>query len=109
MLVPEAGNSSQTRVIFAERSKIIAALTPGDRVFVSCGAFAHVTLLYRRDRESKKLLFIDPLYEFWNPTINSCVSKFELLPDKNRRYLSSVSEDDIAEMLQAVITVRNAE
>jgi hypothetical protein len=108
ILVPLSGTPPQSRMILAEKAKIISELEPGDRVFVSCGPLAHVTILYRRDRNSRKLLFVDPLYEFWVPSVNTCVSKFDLVEDRNRRFLTAIGEEDVAEMLQAVITVRDA-
>ena len=79
---------------------------PDDRVFVDCGPLAHVSILYKRDRERRMLYFIDPQYEFWQH--NSCVTHFELIEDIHKRYLSALSESDIADMLQAVITIRDA-
>jgi hypothetical protein len=108
LLVPGAMSSTASRIITAGTEKIISELQPGDRVFVTCGAFSHVAVLYRRDRVSQKLLFTDPLYEFWIPGINSCVSSFLLVEDKHKRFLSAVSESDVSAMLQAVLTARNA-
>jgi hypothetical protein len=84
----------------------LAELIPGDRVFVGCGPLSHVAFFFRRDETKKRLLFLDPNYEFWQPTHNSCVTSFEFVEDKHNRYLSSVPEDDVESMIEAVITLR---
>lgn len=106
-LLAPIGESTQKRIIPTDAATIVNELVPGDRVFLSCGPLAHVAVLYRRERVTKKLLFIDNLYEFWQPSHNSCVKNFALVEDKHKRYLSAVDEADVAGMLQASITVRD--
>lgn len=117
-LVPEVSNGdvyievagpstiASPRAVSADAHNILAELIPGDRVFVGCGPLSHVAFFFRRDETKKRLLFLDPNYEFWQPTHNSCVTSFEFVEDKHNRYLSSVPEDDVELMIEAVITLR---
>jgi hypothetical protein len=96
------------RAVSADAHNILAELIPGDRVFVGCGPLSHVAFFFRRDEAKKRLLFLDPNYEFWQPAHNSCVTSFEFVEDKHKRYLSSIPEEDAESMIEAVITLRDA-
>lgn len=95
------------RVVGAGKSAMLAELSPGDRVFLDCGPLSHVAFFFRRDNERKRLLFLDPNYEFWHPSHNSCVTSHELVEGLHKRYLSSIPEIEVAEMLSAVLTMRD--
>lgn len=108
LLVAGSTTTTGAMIIPLEKQQILSSLRPGDRIFVNCGPLAHVSILYKRDIQRRLLYFIDPTYEFWQQSHNSCVNSFDLVEDAHKRYLSVLTEDDVADMLQAVIVARNS-
>jgi hypothetical protein len=50
---------------------------------------------------------VDGLFEYWQPTHNSCITKFDLMPYKFGGLLARVSLGEVLPMIQAVITFRD--
>jgi hypothetical protein len=86
---------------------ITSNLQPNDVLVVRCGLFTHITKIARIDLHENKVLFSDPLWEFWQPSHNSCVSSFELVRDSYNRFFPSVPLTDVSSMTEAVITIRS--
>ena len=108
LLYPKGAAPPSPRSVKMSTVNIMSQLRPSDRVFLSCGGIAHVAILSRADAANGTLLFIDPLFQYWQPSHNSCVSSFKLVRDRYERYLSAIPASDIAEMLVGVITIRRA-
>lgn len=86
---------------------ITSNLQPNDMLIVRCGPLTHITKISKIDREEGKILFSDPLWEFWQPTHNSCVNMFSVVKDSYNRFFPSIPLQDVSSMIEAVVTLRN--
>lgn len=107
LIVPGNRKFADRAMISMERPLIEKAIAPGDRVIVRCGALTHIAIVYRTDLAANKIYFADPLAEYWQPSHNSCVSKFDLIEERNKRFLAIVPARDVLNMLDAVIVFRD--
>lgn len=108
LLYPSGNAPPSSRAIKMNKPDIIAGLQPGDRMFLTCGGLAHVAIFARRDIKTSNLMFIDPLFQYWQPSHNSCVSSFKLKQENYQRFLSVVPAADVKEMLVGVLTIRRS-
>jgi hypothetical protein len=107
VILPEGSSAGLKNELSANRAFILANLQPNDMVVVRCGILTHIATIFRIEKIENRVLFSDPLWEFWQPSHNSCVNSFELVKGSYNRFLASVSLEDVGSMIEAVVTVRN--
>jgi hypothetical protein len=107
LLVPGTRKFDDPAMISLDSAEIGRQLSPGDDVFVRCGFLTHVARLYKIDREAGTLSFVDGLFEYWQPSHNSCITTFDLTPFKLGGFLARVSLREILPMIQGVVTFRD--
>lgn len=108
MVVPNLQANDDPQIVGSSARAIMSEISSGDVVFLRCGPLSHVAFLQRANRENGTLDFADPIYEYWQPTHNDCVSSFDLVKDGDPSiYVSRIRAADVEEMLQAVFTLRN--
>jgi hypothetical protein len=93
------------------RRELASVMLPGDQVIVRCGSLVHQATVWRLDKINNELRILDPFYEFWQPTHNSCIERFRLLPYKTGwigRDLVILSLSEVEPILEAVIALRDS-
>ena len=106
MFVPATvpGDNTYTRVL--SRGEIISNILPDDTIIVRCGPIAHVAVVYKLNLNQDEIWLTDPLYEYWQPSHNACMSKYGLIDGPDNGYLVVVSAKEVEATLQGVITQR---
>jgi hypothetical protein len=84
-----------------------SVLGPSDYVFVRCGALAHVAVIHHVDQASDRIYLVDGLWQFWQPSHNSCITNFDLVPVQHGGFLAEVSLSDLIGILEAIATLRD--
>lgn len=107
LLVPGDRKFADPAIISLDSAEIARQLSPGDEVFVRCGPLTHVVRLYKIDRDAGTLGFVDGLFEYWQPSHNSCISSFDLAPLKLGGFLARVRLSEVLPMIQGVVTFRD--
>lgn len=102
--VSEAGDGSQSLVV--PRDRVGTALHVGDRVYVRCGALAHVATVFSVAPESDEIVFVDGLFEYWEPEKNFCISDFSQPHWKYGYHHTRLRLSEVAAMLVAVESTR---
>ena len=108
LLVPAGVNESDPYVLNVPRKSVLSNILRDDTVIVRCGPISHVAVVYNFTEQQDRILFIDPLYEYWQPSHNACMSGYQLVDGPNNGYLVSVSASEVSAILQGVITRRAA-
>ena len=88
------------------QSQLMENLQNGDRLVVRCGQLTHMAIVWSVD--ARNVVFLDPFYEFWQPTHNVCVKHMNLIAYKYSRLLVGVPRDEVGKMLEAIATIRDA-
>lgn len=107
LLVPGTRKFTDPYMISMTTEELSRHLSPSDVVVARCGPFTHLASVYKIDREAGTVGFVDALFEFWQPTHNSCITKFHLVPFIHGGYLATVSLQELLPMIQEVITYRD--
>jgi hypothetical protein len=107
LLVPGAAQCEDESIISLSRRDIVALLGPSDYAVVRCGAITHVAMVHHVDRVADRLYFADGLFQYWQPSHNSCITRFDLLPFAHGGFLAAVPIHDVEPMIQAVATLRD--
>jgi len=107
LLVPGTRRFEDRSMMSMPRGNIAALLGPGDYVFARCGPMTHVAMVHHVDRAAGQVYFVDGLFQFWQPTHNSCVTRFDLEPFRHGGFLAAVPLADLEPMLEAVTTIRD--
>lgn len=107
MLVPGSRRFSDPAIISVPSAQIAAYMSPSDVIVVGCGDLVHMARIYRLDQMAGTVDFVDGLYEYWQPTHNSCISSFQFVPFIHGGYLIRVPSRDVATGVQAVMTFRD--
>jgi hypothetical protein len=105
LLLPGERNLGDSRIRSRSKDAIMAALTPGDRVFVRCGSLSHIAMVYKTEQNPPTIYFTDAAYEFWQKGQNACISSFKLVDGGNNRFLSAVAADEL--MTPLINTLRH--
>jgi hypothetical protein len=106
LLVPSVVVDQTKYIRTFPRETIMANLLPDDTVIVRCGPLSHVAVLYKVNSSSDELWFSDPLYEYWQPSHNACMSNYRLVDGPDNGFLVIVSLKEVMATLQGVITRR---
>ena len=88
-------------------ANLLGVLLPGDQVFVRCGVLGHIATVWKIDKVHQKLYFLDPFYEFWQPSHNVCISHFSQDFYTNGRYLTVIDAGDVQKIIVAIFTTRD--
>jgi hypothetical protein len=107
LLVPATRKFADPYMVPMTTEELSRHLTPSDVVVTRCGPFTHMATIYKIDRKVGTVGFVAGLFEFWQPTHNSCVTKFDLVPFVHGGYLATVSLQELLPMIQEVITYRD--
>jgi hypothetical protein len=107
LLVPVARKYENHAIISAKMDDVLSVIGPSDYVFVSCHSLSHVAMVHHIDRGTNLVYLIDGLWQFWQPSHNSCISQFDLVPFKHGGFLAKVSLADLGVVLKAVVTLRD--
>ena len=107
LLVPGERKFEDPAMISLNVKEIGERLSPSDYVVVRCGPLTHIAEIYGIDRQAGTVNFVDGLFEYWQPTHNSCITKFDLIPYKFGGFLARVSLGEVLPMVQAAITFRD--
>lgn len=107
MLVPGSRKFSDPAIISIPASQIATYLSPSDMIVVGCGDLVHMARIYRLDPSAGTVDFVDGLFEYWQSSHNSCISKFQFVPFIHGGYLIRVPLRDVAAIVQAVMTSRD--
>jgi len=107
LLVPGARSCEDKSIISVSRGDIVALLGPSDYAVVRCGPITHVAMVRRVDRAADRLYFADGLFQYWQPSHNSCITKFDLVPSVHGGFLAAVPIHEVEPMIQAVVTLRD--
>jgi hypothetical protein len=107
MLVPAGRKFSNPTIISLKADEIVEKLTAGDTVIVRCGPITHLAVVYKIDKSGDRIYFADGLFQYWQPTHNSCIKTFKLTPHQHGGFLAGVSLKEITPMIQAVMTFRD--
>lgn len=109
LLVPGDPASRDNNVRTLAREGIIKEIGPSDSIWVSCGPLSHRATVFSIDLKKDELLLVDPMYEFWLPTHNSCISRLSHEHYKYGFYLPKVKVSEVVTMIDAVGTYRSAQ
>ena len=107
LLVPGSRTFADSHMISMNTQELSGLLSPIDVVVVRCGPLTHMVMVYKVNRKASTVSFVDGLFEFWQPSHNSCITTFDLAPFKYGGYLATVPLADILPMIQEVITYRD--
>jgi hypothetical protein len=107
LLVVESSRLDDAAILNVTRELVVESLGPGDYVFVRCGTLTHMAIVYSIDENTSRINFADGLFQYWQPSHNSCVTDFHLTPYRHGGYLASVALRDVTPLIQAVITFRD--
>ena len=107
MMVPGDRKFSNPTIVSLKANEIAAKLRAGDTVIVRCGPITHLAVAYKIDESRDRIYFADGLFQYWQPTHNSCIKSFTLTPYEYGGFLAGVSLKEITPMIQAVITFRD--
>lgn len=103
--VPEdPGISARHRIV--EAASLAAVIGPGDTLNVRCGGIAHTAVVLRADAAKDEIAVIDPLYEYWQPANNHCVTRFSLVHYRYGYYASELRLSEVLEILDSVQSAR---
>ena len=106
LIVASAKRKRSGNIIFDSKKNMIDELAAGDIAFVRCGPLSHMATVYSVDRENDSIDFVDPIYQFWQPTHNSCISSFSFRDIEFGRSLVRVSFREVAQITEAFSTIR---
>lgn len=87
--------------------KLLAAIQPGDTVNVRCGGIAHTAVVLLVDRSRDAITFTDPLYEYWQPDKNTCITSFSLKPYKYGYQAATLKLSEVGLILDSVQATRS--
>jgi hypothetical protein len=107
MMVPGERKFNNDSVISLKNEEIVTKMGPGDTVVVRCGPMSHLAVVYKIDERSDRIFLADGLFQYWQPSHNSCVKSVILMPYRYGGCLVGVSLAEITPMIQAVITFRD--
>jgi hypothetical protein len=79
-------------------------LSAGDTIHVRCGGLAHTTVVFKVDGQLDQIFLMDPLYQYWQPSHNSCITNFNLAHYRYGYYLTQLKLSEIAGIVIAVQT-----
>lgn len=82
--------------------QIAQQLSAGNTIHVRCGGLAHTAVVFKVDRQQDQILLMDPLYQFWQPSHNSCITNFKLTHYRYGYYLTQLSLSEVAGIVIAV-------
>ena len=103
--VPDEPGISARHVVLEPR-RLGAVIGPGDTVNVRCGGIAHAAVVLRVDRARDEVVFADPLYEYWQPANNDCISSFSLVHYKYGYYVAALKLSEVLAILDSVQSAR---
>jgi hypothetical protein len=104
---PISQEGEVARVLRVPFKQLGDALLPGDTIHVSCGPLSHTTVVFSLDAKKDTILLVDPLFQFWQPTHNSCISTFTLKHYKYGFYLTEVKLSEVVKVIDAIQTTRS--
>jgi hypothetical protein len=107
LLVPGGRQCEDKTMVPLSRKAIVALLSPSDNVIVRCGPITHVAMVHHVDRAADRVYFADGLFQYWQPTHNSCITNFDLVPFLHGGFLAAVPVHEVEPMIQAVVTLRD--
>ena len=107
ILLPGTGANEDSDIIMADSTEIVAHVRPGDRLYSTCGALSHVSIVYRVDDAAQAVEFIDPAYQYWMPSHNQCVKSATLKEIELGKFVTVVPKSELPEILVAVMTFRS--
>lgn len=96
--------SARHRVVDAKR--FVTLVGAGDVVNVRCGGIAHTAVVLRVDTAKDEIAFTDPLYEYWQPTNNNCITTFSLVHFRYGYYASVLRLSEVLAMLDSIQSAR---
>jgi hypothetical protein len=106
--VPERANLGP-RVLEMSRMALASAIGAGDTVHVRCGALAHTAVIWSVNRGRDELVLMDPLFQYWQPSHNDCVTTFSLFHFRYGYYFTRLSFKEVLPLVDAVESVRTYE
>ncbi|MEP3255948.1 MAG: hypothetical protein ABJN26_22655 [Stappiaceae bacterium] len=107
ILLPGEETSDDPDVIYATKDRIFAELSPGDRLYASCGALSHVSIVYSIDEIEGSVSFIDPAFQFWMPSHNQCITEADLKDIGLGKFATVIPISQLKKTLVAVMTFRD--
>ncbi|MGA4278371.1 hypothetical protein ACI2VH_16830 [Ralstonia nicotianae] len=103
---PEEPGISARHVVL-DPQKLDAEIQPGDSVNVRCGGIAHTAVVLQIDRSLDVITFTDPLYEYWQPENNNCITSFALKPYKYGYQAAVLKLSEVNQILDSVQGMRS--
>jgi hypothetical protein len=97
------------RVLEMSRRALGNTVATGDSVHVRCGALAHTAVVWSVDRGRDELLLLDPLFQYWQPSHNDCITTFSLVHFRYGYYLTKLKLTEVLPMIDAVQALRTYE
>jgi hypothetical protein len=107
LLIPGARRLEDPSLLSVRKDDLASLISPSDNVFVRCGALTHVTMVHRVDRVQNRIYLSDGLWQFWQPSHNSCITHFDLVPYQHGGFLAAVPLSEFTAVLEAVSTLRD--
>jgi hypothetical protein len=107
LLVPGTRRFEDRSLISVQKADMLPLLGPSDYVFVRCGPLTHVAVVHHVDRDADRVYIVDGLWQFWQPSHNSCITYFDLVPLQHAGFLAEISLSDLSGILEAIATLRD--
>ncbi|BDT66052.1 hypothetical protein os1_02040 [Comamonadaceae bacterium OS-1] len=101
----EPGISAPHLVLDPQRLHDI--IMAGNTINVRCGGIAHTALVLRVDAARDEIVLTDPLYEFWTPENNSCITSFSLAHYKYGYHVTVLKLSEVLTILDSVQSFRS--
>jgi hypothetical protein len=107
LLVPGARRFEDPSLLSVPKNELASVIGPSDYVFLRCGELSHVATIHHVDRGQDRVYLSDGLWEYWQPSHNSCISRFELMPFQHGGFLVEVPLSEFTAIVEAVATLRD--
>jgi hypothetical protein len=107
LLVPGTRRFNDPSLLSVPKDDLASLISPSDNVFVRCGALTHVAMVHHVDRTQGRIYLSDGLWEFWQPSHNSCITHFDLVSFQHGGFLAAVPLSEFTAVLEAVSSLRD--
>lgn len=108
LLIPGTRQFEDPSILSVPKDDLASLVIPSDTIFVRCGGLPHVAMVHHVDRAQNRIYLSDGLWEFWQPSHNSCITHFDLVPFQHGGFLVAVPLSEFGSVLKAVSTLRDA-
>lgn len=92
--------------VVLDPQRLSSVIMAGNTINVRCGGIAHTAVVVQVDVVRDEIILTDPLYEFWKPENNACITSFSLKHYKYGYHVTVLKLGEVLGILDSVQSFR---